>query len=93
MEFFSAVEIDEAMSREVYVVREEPLALGVDVARFGDDSSVIFRRQGLASFTPKAWHGIDNMALASHVAAQIHEHKPDAVFIDAGHGDCRNFLS
>ena len=42
MEFFSAAAIDEAMSREVFVDRHEPLALGVDVARFGMNSSVIF---------------------------------------------------
>lgn len=60
-----------------------PVILGVDVARFGGDRSVIFRRQGLASFDPLVYTKIDNMALAGIVANQIAEHKPDAVFIDA----------
>lgn len=63
-----------------------PVVLGVDVARYGDDSCVIMRRQGLGSFAPLVWQGIDNMTFAGHVAQQITQHKPDAVFIDAGHG-------
>jgi hypothetical protein len=60
--------------------------LGVDPARFGNDRSVIFMRQGLVAFKPKVYRGIDNMDLAGRVAAEIMEHKPDAVFIDAGAG-------
>jgi hypothetical protein len=60
-----------------------PIILGVDVARFGGDRSVIFRRQGLASFDPQVFKGVDNMALAGQVLQQITLHKPDAVFIDA----------
>jgi len=63
-----------------------PVILGVDVARYGDDSCVIYRRQGLGSFAPLKWNGIDNMTFAGHVANQINLHNPDAVFIDAGHG-------
>jgi len=60
--------------------------LGVDPARFGDDRSVIFARQGLQAFDPHIYRGIDNMDLAARVAAKIEEWKPDAVFIDAGNG-------
>ena len=60
--------------------------LGVDPARFGDDRSVIFPRQGLAAGQPTIYRGIDNMTLASRVAAQIESYQPDAVFIDAGNG-------
>jgi len=63
-----------------------PKILGVDPARFGDDRSVIFMRQGLATHKPIILRGIDNMALAQRVASEIMEHKPDAVFIDAGAG-------
>lgn len=64
-----------------------PVILGVDVARFGDDSSVIFRRQGLCAFEPLEFRGLDNMELASRVAVQIAEHSPQAVFVDAGRGE------
>jgi hypothetical protein len=60
--------------------------LGVDPARFGDDRSVIFPRQGLYAGKPEIYRGLDNMALADRVAAKIEAWQPDAVFIDAGNG-------
>lgn len=63
-----------------------PKILGVDVARFGDDRSVIILRQGLQCFQPKVFKGLDNMEFAAHVAQEINEVKPDAVFIDIGNG-------
>jgi hypothetical protein len=64
-----------------------PKIIGVDVARFGDDRSVIIKRQGLAAFPPMILQGIDNMTLAGKVAAEINAWQPDAVFIDAGRGE------
>jgi hypothetical protein len=58
----------------------------VDPARFGDDRSVIFPRQGLVAEKPLVFRGIDNMTLAGHVAQKIEHWAPDAVFIDAGAG-------
>lgn len=80
--------VTEACARRVdYTdVRGMPVILGVDVARFGSDSSVIFRRQGLQAFPSVVFRNLDNMELADRVAAAIAEHKPDAVFIDAGQG-------
>jgi hypothetical protein len=63
-----------------------PRILGVDPARFGDDSSAIIKRQGLLAFDLDTIHGIDNMALASRVAAIINTWQPDAVFVDVGNG-------
>lgn len=60
--------------------------IGVDPARFGDDRSVIFRRQGLYAHPPRVYHGIDNMTLADRVAQEIDTFRPHAVFIDAGNG-------
>lgn len=73
------------------VLREDQVSfaakiLGVDPARFGDDRSVIFPRQGLAALEPQIFRGIDNMDLASRVAQKIELWKPDAVFCDAGNG-------
>jgi hypothetical protein len=64
-----------------------PRVLGVDVARFGDDRSVILRRQGLCCFDPTILSDVDNMTLAGHVAGHIEDWQPDAVFIDAGRGE------
>lgn len=60
--------------------------IGVDVARQGDDRTVIFRRQGLASFSPVIMRGADSMAVAARVAAEIQEWEPDAVMVDGSGG-------
>ena len=67
-------------------VKLSPIVLGIDPARFGDDRSVVFRRQGRQAFKPVVYRGIDNMELAARVANLIEEHDPDAVFCDAGAG-------
>tara|TARA_R110002096_G_scaffold17134_5_gene58970 strand:+ start:843 stop:2213 length:1371 start_codon:yes stop_codon:yes gene_type:complete len=67
-------------------VRGMPRIVGVDPARFGDDRSVIIKRQGQWVGKPRVMTGVDNMELAAQVANTIHEWDPDAVFIDAGAG-------
>ena len=80
----------ETSSQRVYTERDvltgTPRILGVDPARFGDDRSVVMKRQGLQAFTPYVYRGVDNMELAARVASIIEEWQPDAVFIDAGAG-------
>lgn len=87
-QLISLADAEEAAQR-VYVDRDiadAPKVLGVDPARFGDDRSVIFKRQGMQAFDPLVYRGIDNMELAARVAAQIEAWEPDAVFIDSGAG-------
>jgi intein/homing endonuclease len=81
--------VSEAMKRKK---REEDLVgaakvLGVDVARFGDDRSVIFRRQGSQAFWPKVYSKLDNMTLVGLILQEIEDFRPDAVFIDSGRGE------
>jgi hypothetical protein len=64
------------------VYRNAPIVLGVDVARFGDDRSVIVIRQGLALLDIKKFVNTDLFNFSENVMARIVEHKPDAVFID-----------
>ncbi len=56
--------------------------LGIDVARFGDDSSVIFPRQGLIAFPPHQLRNVDGPTGAGFVARQILDWQADGVFID-----------
>ncbi len=81
--------VSEACQRQAIeqLVIGSPKILGVDVARFGDDRSVIIRRQGLVAFAPMVLSSIDNMTLAGKVAAEMKAWQPDAVFIDAGRGE------
>ncbi len=67
--------------------REDDIAsaarvLGVDVARFGDDASVIFPRQGLVAYPPQKFRNLDGMQGAGHVARKWLDWDADAVFID-----------
>jgi hypothetical protein len=64
-----------------------PVILGVDVAWYGDDKSVIFMRQGLGSKILFSKREIDSVDLAGVVARFEDEYKADAVFIDAGMGN------
>ncbi len=61
--------------------------MGVDVARFGDDRSVICKRQGLWCKDVKIIEKTDNMTFAGMVAREIDDFQPDAVFVDAGRGE------
>lgn len=56
--------------------------LGVDVARYGDDASVVFPRQGLVAFTPKVYRNLDGPTGAAVVSRQWEEWKADACFVD-----------
>lgn len=68
-------------------VRGAKKYMGVDVARYGDDRSVIFKRQGLWAIEPRVIEKMDNMTFAGIVAYEIDQFQPDAVFIDAGRGE------
>lgn len=59
-----------------------PRILGVDVARFGDDSSIIFPRQGLQAFTPLQFRSLDGNEGAEHTVRKWNSWEVDACFID-----------
>lgn len=60
--------------------------LGVDVARFGDDASIIFPRRGLVAFKPAVLRNADGNQGAGQVNRMWAESEPDAVFIDNSGG-------
>lgn len=59
-----------------------PKILSVDVARFGDDKSVILCRQGRQARILAKLSGVDTVQLAERVIAFINSEHPDAVVID-----------
>lgn len=65
---------------------DDPLILGVDVARFGDDTSVIYPRRGrdAKSMPIETYKKLDTMQVAARVSQAISKYRPDAVFIDVG---------
>lgn len=84
MEFISAEDVSAASGREAQCSLRDPLILGVDVARFGDDESVIFFRKGRdgRTFDPIRLRGIDTMALAGKVSDEFLTRRADACFVD-----------
>lgn len=61
-----------------------PIILGVDIARFGDDRTVIFKRQGLWAEEPRVFKGLDVMGVVDRIIMAMQDYKPDMVFIDSG---------
>lgn len=58
--------------------------MGVDVARYGDDDTIITHRKGLACYPQIKLHGLNTMEVASAVASHYWRTKPDAIIVDAG---------
>jgi hypothetical protein len=84
-QFISEEAISDAQTRPLEQDAGAPLVMGVDVARFGDDLSVIRFRRGRDARTLPAlkYRELDTMQLASRVIEQLEVH-PDivAIFID-----------
>lgn len=78
--------VREAAARNVRPEAFDERVMGVDVARFGDDASVIYFRHGRdgASMRPEVFRGMDTMQLAARVADWIGRWGPHAVFVDDG---------
>lgn len=78
--------IDAAVNREIVRDDGAPLLMGVDVARFGEDRTVISWRKGrdAKSIPWTTYRKIDTQVLAGIIVEQVNKYQPDAVFIDGG---------
>jgi hypothetical protein len=86
-QFIAGDVVAAARKRVVEGYQSMPVILGVDVARFGDNRSVIFKRQGRKAEIPggKAqgvMYGQDTQQVGARVQERIDAEKPDAVVID-----------
>ncbi len=61
---------------------QDKVVLGVDVARYGSDRSVIVRRRGSIVEDIQSFRNLDTMAFARRVAAAVREYDPEYVCID-----------
>lgn len=86
MQLISPDLVAAAKAREPGYIPSDPLIVGIDVARFGDDKSVLRARRGrdAKSIPPKVWRGVDTMTLAGDIALWCADYHPDAVFVDVG---------
>ena len=87
MQFISNSVVDGAMQRQLdekdYIYDQK--IIGVDVARFGDDSSVIVKRQGLKLFDDiKTFRQMDLMTLSGVISEVSDDFQPDIICVDSG---------
>lgn len=77
-------DVDASMRRAYIplVYEKAQKRMGVDVARFGDDASVIYIRQGLMAGPFWELRGLDTMQLADRVALEFKRHACEMVFVD-----------
>ena len=63
-------------------LRDAVKVMGVDVARFGDDRSVITLRHGDVCLRPVILRNLDTMQLSGQISTLYDRHQPDGLFID-----------
>lgn len=61
-----------------------PLIIGVDVARYGDDKTVLCYRRGRLCFKLKEYSHLDTVELANMLTAIIKDDNPARIFLDMG---------
>ena len=85
-QFIGTDVVEQACKREVAAILSDPLIIGVDVARYGDDQTVIFFRKGRDArlIPPVKLRGADTMAVAARVADEARRFRADAVYVDGG---------
>lgn len=80
--------LDLAKQRDVVPSKVAPVVWGLDVARFGSDSSALCKRQGNAVIEPvRRWRNLDLMQLCGAVVAEWEaleeKHRPAEILIDS----------
>ena len=90
-QFIDSERVFESQKRQVEVFPDEPLILGIDLARGGSDDNVLRYRRGRDARTipPVVIPGEkarDSMFMVTKIATEIEARRPDAVFLDATGG-------
>ena len=74
--------MDRSLPEMTLALEGQPRILGVDVAREGDDKSVIIKRQGRFAHMPTMLRNVDSLQGAGHVATQWSDWDAHACFVD-----------
>lgn len=74
--------VDAAMIRDIALSGNEPIVYGVDVARFGDDRTVICKRQGNVVLGFRHWSGEDLMGTVGRIVHEASMDKPAEILVD-----------
>jgi len=85
-QFISTEFVEKARARPAFYIPSDPLVLGVDVAWYGNDRSVLCPRRGNDARTIpwQQYRGDDPMFIAQQVALFHQRYTTDAIFVDVG---------
>lgn len=79
--------LESAKHRDVVAYEDAPIVWGLDVARFGSDSSVLCKRQSNVVVSLERWRNLDLMQLTGAVVAQYEacgpKEKPQEILVDS----------
>lgn len=79
--------LESAKHRDTRAYEDAPIIWGLDVARFGSDSSVLCKRQSNVVHTLERWRNLDLMQLTGAVVAQYeacdHKSRPTEILVDS----------
>jgi hypothetical protein len=81
----------QCIGTDVLVAEDEPLYLGVDVARYGEDASIILPRKGLRIFPWEDFRGMNTINFGGFIKQTFHEQEAQGIGIDeigVGAGVC-----
>lgn len=83
-QFIGTKVVDEALKRARYDDPHAPVILGVDIARFGSDSTVLALRKGRDLYAVMKYKGLDTMQVVGRVIEAIERYAPDLTVLDEG---------
>ena len=72
----------QCVGQEIEVAEEEPLYIGVDVARYGEDASIIMPRKGLQILPWEEFRGMNTISLAGFAQKNYLELEASGLAID-----------
>ena len=75
--------VDAAMDRDQAYDASAPLVYGVDIARFGDDRTVLCKRRGNVVLEFRSWSNEDTMQTVGRIMAQAGVDGPEMILIDS----------
>ncbi len=79
-QFISGQDVNLARQRKSWA--NGPKLIGVDIARFGDDRTVIVYRNGDVLEEINTFRGLDTMQVVDQVISAMAKYRPDQTFID-----------
>jgi phage terminase large subunit len=79
----SAKDVRKAQENKI-MSSTSPLIIGVDIARYGNDKTVLCFRRGRYCFKLKEYAKIDTVELANILTAIIKDEQPARIFLDMG---------